>query len=202
MTFLPPPKYLCWILYVMLFLFLGGKYHFDSSQIQEANERQMVWDDGAKAAGSLARLSEEYSRFLRGQQTLEGWRISRYPWSEVLLSIKAGLPGDLQKIQLNRLQFDEEIEGLRKSIPGERVAMFYPLKRKVKISLSGVIQTDRSQSMFQEFQRNMQDPYSENVSVASMSLVNSSLLLNKYREPTDLTRFSFLINLSPHELRP
>ncbi|MDF3130938.1 hypothetical protein P0Y35_17130 [Kiritimatiellaeota bacterium B1221] len=188
--------------FVLLLVLLLLKYRHDLSLIQQGQEKQAAWEAMEQEAESLRELSKTQLRFSRGYDTLIGWKNSRYSWAGILLIIKDALPGEAQNIQLDRLRFDEEIVGLREKIPGERVTDFFPLRREVEISINGVIKTDRTQSRLLEFQRTLKQPQMGNVSVATVTLVHSGQLLNKDRQPTDLTRFSFLLNLAPHELKP
>ncbi|WFB37002.1 hypothetical protein P3T73_04415 [Kiritimatiellota bacterium B12222] len=188
--------------YVMMLMAFIVKYGYDVSIIREGKLKQSEWAGMEKEVDELLNLREQSARISKGYNTLLGWNISRVDWAEFLMYLASQLPGEPQNVQLNRLYFDEEIAGLRHQLPGAKPQDFYPLKREISLSMSGVLKADRPELTLVKFQRDMVAVKSGDLSIASMPLQYYNVLLNKDRKPTDLTEFFFTINLPPRVMAP
>lgn len=180
----------------------GVRYARLVSILREGRDLERQWVDIQDEVERLAALRDGRDRLEKGVETLKGWPVSRYDWPALLSHIGDSVSDDVEPVQLTRLWFDEVIEGLRHQIPGKRPSDFHPLKRNVVLSLHGLVKSDQPAEALVRINRKLTETPPAAPPIRSVTLEHQYGLTDRERNPTDLTRFTFRIELDLREVRP
>jgi len=188
---------------VLVAVFAGvALYYFSlKATISNAEDLSNRWNAIEADVESAKLLSDKRQRLEKGLQTLNGWKASRVNYNELMTFVVSQIPVSLETIQISRLEVSETMQGLRKQTPSSKKANFHPLKRSIRLSLRGTVQSTSPERLLSQFQRNLTGAEAP-VEFESVQLDRYTQLRDENGDITDRTTFAFSIRLVPQEVMP
>jgi len=188
---------------VLVAVFAGvALYYFSlKATISNAEDLSNRWNAIEADVESAKLLSDKRQRLEKGLQTLNGWKASRVNYNELMTFVVNQIPVSLETIQISRLEVSETMQGLRKQTPSSKKANFHPLKRSIRLSLRGTVQSTSPERLLSQFQRNLTGAEAP-VEFESVQLDRYTQLRDENGDITDRTTFAFSIRLVPQEVMP
>ncbi len=133
----------------------GGGYFFSLRRvIEEGTALEKRWKEMEKPLAEANQRAAALEMLERETKALQGWNKSRVPWPEFLRFVVSKAPEPRENLQLTRLDFDEEIEGLRRHNP-DSGAKAYPLRRRVVVKLRGRLLSEQPEADLGKFRRRL-----------------------------------------------
>jgi len=187
---------------VVILAAAGAYYYSLTSTASMGEELRTRWREMEGDVEAATERNNTLRRLQRSADTLRGWSDSRFVWDELLTDLVNLLPVPLTDVQFTQLAFDERMEGVRNRVPGNEPVDYYPLKRRVELSLRGRIRSGRPERVLGEFQRNLLTANSGVLSVFSVNLDNYVQVRDEDGRATDLSEFVFTLVLEPSPVEP
>jgi len=169
--------------------------------VARGEELERRWAEIKDDVEVAAALDGKWDRLERGRDTLRGWSATRVDLDQTLAYLVGQTPTDLEDIQFTRLQWTEDMQGLRQQVPGDKAADFHPLQRVIRIQLRGELRSTRPERMLTRFQRNLLSGEPPQA-IDTVTLDTYIQQRDEAGEVTDRTLFAFTIRLAPLEVMP